>query len=316
VTILEADGIRKSYRGKEVLRGISLAVHPGETVAVLGQNGAGKTTLIRILGTLLRQDSGRVLMFGKEPFSRDSNTDLLRQQIGYVGQDSERSAYGRLTVRENLIFFGRLMGLRYKTVQARIAELAQCFEFENKLNTLFMNLSGGQKQTVVIMRALLHNPQLVFLDEPTKGLDPVHAQGIRCFLKRYVSGNGKTMLLTSHILQDVEYLADRVAFLRNGTIAYMDTPEHICSLPGYSDVIEITGAGESVMQRVSKLPDIRILAAGNGKLVLGVNDFLGTIMHLYTQGGCEFSHRKVNLEDAYLYFTSSELNGITQEALI
>jgi ABC-type multidrug transport system, ATPase component len=305
--VLEADTVCKSYGTKKVLRGMSLAVHSGEIIAVLGQNGAGKTTFMRILSTLLQQDSGVVHLFGEEPFSRTSDISRLRMQIGYVGQDSERSAYGRLTVRENLLFFGRLMGLSKKEVLERITELACCFEFDDKLDSLFMNLSGGQKQTVVIIRALLHNPKLVLLDEPTKGLDPVRAQSIRVFLKKYIVGRGKTMLLTSHILQDIEYLSDRVAFLRNGTIPYCDTPARICGVLGYSDIIEISGASDRIRNFILNRNNVHVLSDDGTKLLLGMNDINYLIQNIAVLGNCELSYRKVNLEDAYMYLTQTAL---------
>lgn len=306
--ILVADNIRKSYNGKGVLKDISFSINRGEIFAILGQNGAGKTTTIRILSTLLRQDSGRVLLFGEEPF-RSGNIGELRRKIGYVGQDSERSAYGRMTVEENLLFFGRLMGLTVKETRRQIHVFAEAFQFEHKLKEQFMKLSGGQKQTVVIIRALLHDPQLIFLDEPTKGLDPVRALEIRRYLKQYVRDNGKTLLLTSHILPDVEYLADRVAFLRDGQIEYIDTPDRACSLLGYSDILEITGKKEAVLTCLHDCPDHRLLSEGEGKVVIGTNNFFGVLDMFRGIEGFRFSHRKANLEDAYLYFTQSEQNG-------
>jgi ABC-2 type transport system ATP-binding protein len=306
---LRASELKRSFGGNEVLKGVSLNIRPGEIVAILGQNGAGKTTTIRIFSTLLKYDSGELSLFGEDPF-RSKNIDLLRRRIGYVGQDSERSAYGRLTAEENLLFFGRLLGMRKSEIKRKISLLSASFHFDEKLGEQFMKLSGGQKQTLVIMRALLHDPELIFLDEPTKGLDPVRAREIRSFLKKYVKENGKTLLLTSHILPDVEYLADRVAFMKSGKIEYVDTPENVCSILGYSDIIEVDGgeAGEEIGEYVSSHPDMRLLSRTEGNFVLGTNSFFKDL-----EGICKisdrigFSHRKANLEDAYLHFTQAKL---------
>lgn len=312
IDLLEAIDIKKGYRSTEVLKGICLTVRPGEIVSMLGQNGAGKTTSIRIFSTLLQADSGSLRLFGEDPeFRRD---EVIRR-IGYVGQDTERSAYARLTVEENLLFFGRLMGLSKKVIKERIEHIATYFEFEDKLGEEFMKLSGGQKQTVIIMRSLLHNPDLIFLDEPTKGLDPVRAREIRSFLIRYVRHEGKSLLLTSHILPEVEQLADRVAFMKDGRIDFLDTPQAACDQLGYKDVIEIRACGRTDVfkQKMSGLGRARLLSEGEGgRLVYGTNDFLKAAelcRDCFSKGdNLEFLHRKVSLEDAYLHFTGKDLN--------
>ncbi len=309
--LLEAYQIRKSYQTKEVLRGISMNIRQGETVAILGQNGAGKTTTIKIFASLLQHDSGELFLFGQEP-TKMKNPVAIRRRIGYVGQDSERSAYGRLSAEENLVFFGSLMGLEKKEVKRRIALLSDDFQFGDKLHEQFMRLSGGQKQTMIIMRALLHDPELLFLDEPTKGLDPLKSLKIRNYLKKYIREQGKTLVLTSHIMMDVEYLADRIAFMRSGEIVLMDTPENACARLAYSDIVEVK-AYEKVDEMKKYLlahTDISILQdTFEGRLVLGTNDFFGVMDAIRNSfdpdGKLEFLHRKASLEDAYLQFAQS-----------
>jgi ABC-2 type transport system ATP-binding protein len=309
--LLEANNIRKSYQTKEVLSGISMTVRQGETVAILGQNGAGKTTTIKIFASLLQHDSGDLFLFGQEPM-KCKNPDAVRRRIGYVGQDSERSAYGRLTAQENLVFFGSLMGLKTKEIKRKIALLADDFQFGDKLREQFMKLSGGQKQTMIIMRALLHDPELLFLDEPTKGLDPLRAFQIRTYLKKHIRDQGKTLMLTSHIMPDVEYLADRIVFMQSGKIVLTDTPRNACARLTYSDIVEVAAyeKANELKKYLMDHTDISILKdTFEGRLVLGTNDFFGVlnaIRNNFDQDGkMEFQHRKASLEDAYLHFVQA-----------
>ncbi|MCL5999122.1 MAG: ABC transporter ATP-binding protein [Chloroflexi bacterium] len=191
---LSAQHVQKRYGQYQALLDASLDVRAGEIMALLGPNGAGKTTLIKILVTLISKDAGKVEILGHD---LDRDPESIRHLIGYVGQDTERSAYARLTVWENLNFFGALRGMTAHEIRSQVDKLATFFDFNGQMDKQFVTLSGGQKQTVVIMRALLHDPPLVCLDEPTKGLDPLIARRIRAFLKRFVREQGKSLLLTS-----------------------------------------------------------------------------------------------------------------------
>lgn len=233
---LTVKDVRKSYGKTLILKGISLDLFQGEILALLGPNGSGKTTFIKILATLLTKDSGEVEILG---YNLDKDVQKIRHLFGYVGQDTERSAYARLTVRENLHFFGSLHGLTKKQINAQIDKLITYFDFEDHINQLFHHLSGGQKQTVVIMRALLYDPPLVYLDEPTKGLDPFMAQNIRSYLKTYVREEQKSLLLTSHILSEVDELANRVALINDGVIPVVATPAKLKQDIGVPYFVEI-----------------------------------------------------------------------------
>lgn len=233
---LSANRVQKRYGSSFALKDASLEVRQAEILALLGPNGAGKTTLIKILATLLSKDSGKVEILG---YDLDRQPEEIRHLIGYVGQDTERSAYARLTVFENLRFFGRLRGMSRKQIDQQIEKLAAAFHFHPNLDKLFVTLSGGQKQTVVIMRAFLHSPPLVYLDEPTKGLDPIIARKIRSFLGNFVYQEGKSLLLTSHILPEVDELATRVALIHRGTISTIGTPAELKAAVGATEFIEL-----------------------------------------------------------------------------
>jgi ABC-2 type transport system ATP-binding protein len=239
IRAVTAEAVRKRYGRTPVLEGASLELACGETLALLGRNGAGKTTLVKILASALAKDGGRVTVLGRD---LDRRADEIAHLCGYVGQDSERSAYPRLTIRENLRFFAALRGLRRREADARIAVLAEEMGFAARLDALFGTLSGGQKQAAIIARALLHDPPVAFLDEPTKGLDPVAAARVRSFLRRRVRA-GMALLLTSHVLGDVDALADRVALVHGGALPVSGAPAELLAELGGPDLVEIERAG-------------------------------------------------------------------------
>lgn len=233
-----AEDVRKRFGPSVVLDGASLSFRRGETLALLGRNGAGKTTLVRILVGALSKDGGRVAVLGRD---LDGAPAAAAHLCGWVAQDSERSAYPRLTVRENLRFFGGLRGLPRPALDARISVLAEELGFAARLDALFGTLSGGQKQAAIIARALLHDPPVAFLDEPTKGLDPLAAHRVRGFLRRQVSG-GLALLLTSHVAGDLEALADRVAVVQQGRIRTESSPSALVAALGARDAAEVERA--------------------------------------------------------------------------
>jgi ABC-type multidrug transport system ATPase subunit len=303
---LKASGIHKNYENIPILRGVTLNLYKNEILSILGSNGAGKTTLIKILATILTKDSGEIEIMG---LNLNNHEQEIRGCFGYVGQDTERSAYARLTVKENLIFFAKLQGLTTKRIKQNIEKLVHYFHFEENMNKYFMQLSGGQKQTVVIMRALLHDPFLIYLDEPTKGLDPIAAKVLRDFLKKYVRNENKSLLLTSHILPEVEYLSDRIAFLNKGKINICDTLENIKAKVGIRDFLEIRkeNLSKQAIADLSSLAAVEVCEdSGNGWISLGLKDlFKGTeliIKELKKRKlDCEFRHRTISLEDAFIH---------------
>jgi ABC-2 type transport system ATP-binding protein len=303
---LSAQHIQKKYGAYTALQDASLELNQGEILALLGPNGAGKTTFIKILSTLLTKDAGQVYILG---YDLDRDEEKIRHLIGYVGQDTERSAYARLTVWENLLFFGTLHGLSKTQIRTQVEHLAEHFDFKNQLSKMFVTLSGGQKQTVVIMRALLHDPPILYLDEPTKGLDPVIARRIRVFLKDYVNRQGKTLLLTSHILSEVEEMADRVALIQGGTLPVIDTVAHLKGILGAHEFIELERIHlpDAVLAQIKQLPVVRCsLERQPGWVSFGVDDPLsgaeGILQVLRAhQVQVSFRHRSASLEDAFLY---------------
>lgn len=304
---LTAVRVKKKYGNLTALQDASLELQQGSILALLGPNGAGKTTLIKILATLLSKDEGEVRILGRD---LDRDAEGIRHLIGYVGQDTERSAYARLTVAENLRFFGRLRGMPGRQIDQQIKRLAESFEFTDQLDRLFVTLSGGQKQTVVILRAFLHNPPLVYLDEPTKGLDPLIARRIRAFLKQIVRKEGKALLLTSHFMSEVEEMADQVTLIQRGRIAVSGRPDELKAAVGAAHFIELeTGRlPAATRQRILGLPQVLLsLEREPGWISVGVTDPLAgaeAVIRTLRADGVEtgFRNHEVSLEDAFLHY--------------
>lgn len=303
---LSAQNVRKTYGTTVALNDVSLELRKGEILGFLGPNGAGKTTLIKILATLLIKDSGRVEILG---YDLDRHEDEIRYLFGYVGQDTERSAYARLSVVENLHFFGALRGLTRREIDDQIEKLATYFDFKASLDKQFMHLSGGQKQTVIVMRALLHDPPLAYLDEPTKGLDPVAAKRLRTYLKQYVYHEGKSLLLTSHIMSEVEELANQIALIHQGNIVVTGTPQNLKAAVGVNEFVELQrdALSAALEERILRLDSVLFAAERDPQWIsFGVDDlFNGTeaIFQTLRQENVRamMRHHTVSLEDAFLH---------------
>jgi ABC-type multidrug transport system ATPase subunit len=211
------------------LRGISLQVKSGEAVALLGMNGAGKTTLLRILATLLLPTSGAVQIGG---FDAVREPAAVRRLLGYHA-GSDLGFYPRLTGRENLSFFGRLNHLSDDFLKTRIPGAAEQFELTGALDRQVRTLSSGTIQRLSLLRAILHGPRVLLLDEPTRSLDALGAADFRHFLKNQVlARNGTSLLFASHSLAEIELLADRVAILNQGRLIACETPAALKSDSG------------------------------------------------------------------------------------
>jgi ABC-type multidrug transport system ATPase subunit len=217
----------------KALRGISFEVKPGEAVALLGTNGAGKSTLLRILATLLIPTSGTALVAG---FNCAREPKAVRRNLGYhAGPDL--GFYARLSGIENLLFFGRLNHLSDSYLRKHIPELVEQFDLGDALDRQVRTLSSGTIQKLSLIRALLHQPKVLLLDEPTRSLDALAATDFRRFLKAEVlQRRGTSLLFASHTLPEIELLADRVAILKEGSMVAMDKPAALRTRSGASSL--------------------------------------------------------------------------------
>jgi len=223
---IEAENITRRFKSFQALAGLSFSVSRGEIFGFLGPNGAGKTTTIRILTTQIRPDSGRASIMG---FDTVKEPDKVKNVIGVVFE--EQNFYPRLTVGQNLLFFARLYGLGQKEVDRVLGHV----QLTDRKGQEAEKLSRGLKQRLMIARALLPDPQVIFLDEPTVGLDPHVAREIRSIFKD-LKGQGKTIFLTTHYMEEADELCDRVAIIDSGSIVGLDTPENLKAAIGRQEI--------------------------------------------------------------------------------
>ncbi len=275
--MIETRGLRKRYGSTEALRGIDLSVQAGELFAYLGPNGAGKSTTIRILTGLTRMSGGRARLGGydieQEPISAKRQFGVVHQ---YINLDQE------LTVMENLDLHGQLFGMDRRKRQRRTGVLLDYFELGSKAGSLIKRLSGGMKRRVTIARALMHEPAILFLDEPTVGLDAAIRRRIWAMIKK-IQQQGTTIFLTTHHIEEAEFLADRVAFIDQGRIVAMDTPLRLMQDVG-------TWAIDQVRDNEMQTTYFRSRDEAEGFRAHG-----------------PFTLRRVNLEDAFLQLTGKKV---------
>lgn len=252
--------ISKVYRSnveKKALEDFDLVVSKGEIFGLLGPNGAGKTTLVKILTTLLRPDTGTAMLNGHDVVKEDYK---VREIIGYAGQDSERSGFYRLTVRENLIFFASAFrNIPETVVQQRITDFAEAMNYSDKLDKYFITLSGGEKQIFVNMRSMIHSPEICFLDEPTKSLDPLAARKMRDYIEDFRKSNGTTFFLTTHNLREAEDLCDRIALIRNGRLRFFGTTAEFKGISATREILALSPPilPESMLSEIQLLPGVQ-----------------------------------------------------------
>src|SRR5215471_5039701 len=233
--VLVVEDLRKSFRVKggtvEAVRGIDLRVGRGEIFGFLGPNGAGKTTTLRVLTTLLPPDGGRALVAGADVATRPQD---VRRRIGYVGQRG--GADTAATGRENLVLQARLYGLRRADASARAAELIDLLELSEFADRLALTYSGGQRRRLELALGFVHRPEILFLDEPTTGLDPQNRANLWDRVRALLA-SGTTVFLTTHYMEEADALCDRVAIIDHGAIASEGTPRELKQRLGRETVL-------------------------------------------------------------------------------
>lgn len=224
--MIQIENLIKSYGARRAVDGLSLNIEAGEIFGLLGPNGAGKTTTIRML-TMLTQPTSGSIKIDESRLSSDNQT--VKSLIGVVPQHLNLDA--ELTARENLELHGRLHHLPEEERRLRIDELIEYVEMTERADDMVATFSGGMKRRLMIARALLHRPKVLFLDEPTVGLDPQVRRRLWDLIRK-LKGEGLTVLLTTHYIEEAEHLCQRVAILDKGKLIALDTPEELCQRVG------------------------------------------------------------------------------------
>jgi ABC-2 type transport system ATP-binding protein len=240
---------------------LDLQVEEGELFGLLGPNGAGKTTLIKILATLLLPTSGTAKVLGHDV---EKEAQAIRPRINMVS-GGETSGYGLLTVRENLWMFSQFYGIPSEEAKKTISEMVELFGIADKADSKVRTISTGQRQKMNVIRGFVTNPDLIFLDEPTLGLDVNASMNIRGFIRKWVKGEGKTVLLTTHYMQEAEELCDRLAIIDQGKILACDTPLRLKRMVARDATFTITTSPCACIGEISSLPGVKGFSAkGDG----------------------------------------------------
>lgn len=267
VPILTVDNLRKAYGPLQAVGGASFAIDAGEVFGLLGPNGAGKSTTINIIATILKADSGTVAVSGV-PISTSGD---YKRKIGYVPQEISLSE--RLTARENLAFFGRLYDLSGATLRTAVDEMLANVGLVDRANDLVQNFSGGMKRRLNIAASLLHNPDLVLLDEPTAGVDP-QARAFIFELVERLAAQGKAILYTTHYMEEAQRLCRRTAIIDHGKILAMGTLEELVrgDRTKRELVIEAPRLSNDVSQRIAEALGHAHWTMADGAIRLAVQD--------------------------------------------
>ena len=310
--VIETHRLRRVFKSRrrvvEAVVGVDLTVMPGEIFGFLGPNGAGKTTTLRMLATLMPPSGGTAQVAG---FDLATQPDRIRDRIGYVGQSGGSDF--EITGRRELVFQARLYGMKPDAAKKRAAELIQMLELEVCADRAGKTYSGGQKRRLDIGLGLVHDPQLLFLDEPTTGLDPQSRARVWDEVRR-MHDRGTTVFLTTHYLDEADALCDRIAIIDHGKIVAEGTPEELKRAVA-GDVVTLTVAGDQqqALELIKAQAFVREARIDEGSVVLYVDrgeEAMPAILRLLDGAGLRLVtiglHRP-SLDDVFLRQTGRSL---------
>ena len=306
--IISVQNLKKYYKDVKAVDDISFDVNEGEIFGFLGPNGAGKTTTIKMLVTLLRPTEGTAKVVENDIIK---NPDKVRNNIGIVFQ--EPALDDRLTGKENLDFHARMYGMKKDKRIERIKEVLKLVELEDKANNLVKTYSGGMKRRLEIARGLMHFPKILFLDEPTLGLDPQTRRSIWDYIKNLNEKEKITIFLTTHYMDEADFLCSKVAIIDHGKILVIDTPSNMKSQLG-SDIITISCSNsELCLESLKKEEWVENIKTDNSNIIIGAKEIekkLPTIIKLAEINNVEITSvdiRKPTLEDVFLHYTGRKI---------
>jgi len=298
---LRARGLRKSYGDLEVVAGIDLELKPGECFGLLGPNGAGKTTTLRLCLGLIEPDGGAIDLFSLPVPARAREA---RQRIGVVPQHDNIDP--DFTVEENLLVYGRYFDLKESEIRARIPSLLEFAGLNGRARSRIHTLSGGMKRRLTLARALVNDPDLIFLDEPTTGLDPQARHLIWERLGRLLR-QGKTIFLTTHFMDEAERLCRRLAIMDRGRIIVEGAPRELIRAHIEPQVVEVYGDGaERWATEFGRARSERCEHTGE-TVFCYTHDAGLLVQNLESREDLRYLHRHANLEDVFLKLTGREL---------
>lgn len=308
--MIETVQLSKSYKGKKAVDEVDIYMDEGESIGLLGPNGAGKSTTISMISTLLKPTSGDVLLNGK---SIIKNPAEIRRILGVVPQ--EIALYEELSAHENLKFFGEIYKVKRKVLEQRIQNVLDLVGLKKRQKELVKTFSGGMKRRVNIAAAMLHNPKVLILDEPTVGIDPQSRNYILEMVQKLNVENGTTVLYTSHYMEEVEQLCKRVYIMDHGKVVAAGSKEELLSILSSEDTIQInlSETGDEVLEKIKKIQNIRrVDESDNGIRIISKkgSNILSDLVHAVESEGIQLTNFQMetpSLEDVFLHLTGRTL---------
>jgi len=305
------DGLRKAYGDVQALDGVSFEVREGEVFGLLGPNGAGKSTTVRVLVTLTSPDTGAAFVGGHDVRTHQA---AVRRTIGYVPQDSGVDQFG--TGRENLMLQGRVQDMAGRDLRNRVEELLGLVGIADAADRIVRTYSGGMRRRLDIALGLVHRPKVLFLDEPTTGLDPEARVAMWEEVSRLARAESLTILLTTHYLEEADQLADRLSIVSQGKVVVEGTPTELKrSLSGDAVHVELENGAVEEAQRVIAAVGARPEQVVEGKIVVsrvanGARELPGILSALESAGipVASASLSRPTLDDVYLHYTGREFS--------
>ncbi|WP_192360212.1 nodulation factor ABC transporter ATP-binding protein NodI [Mesorhizobium mediterraneum] len=297
---IDLNGVTKSFGSKVIVNELSFTVASGECFGLLGPNGAGKSTIARMVLGMTRPDAGKITVLGVPVPAR---ARLARQGIGVVPQFDNLDL--EFTVRENLLVFGRYFGMSTRKIKAVIPSLLEFARLESKADARVAELSGGMKRRLTLARALINDPLLLVMDEPTTGLDP-HARHLIWERLRFLLARGKTIILTTHFMEEAERLCDRLCVLEHGRNIAEGSPHALIDEHIGCHVIEIFGGNPQELSSLIR-PYVQRIEVSGETLFCYAPDPEQVRVQLRGRAGLRLLERPPNLEDVFLRLTGREM---------
>jgi ABC-2 type transport system ATP-binding protein len=306
-TLIKTERLRKVFGDFTAVDDISFEVYKGEVFGILGPNGAGKTTLIKMLSTLLHPTSGRAFVAG---FNISERPGDVRKNIGMVFQEPTLDI--ELTARENLDFHARLYGMDRRKREERIKEVLEIVDLGEKADELVKKFSGGMQRRLEIARGLMHSPKVLFLDEPTLGLDAQTRRKIWEYINQLKEKRETTIILTTHYIEEAESLCDRVAIIDHGRIIAIDTPGKLKGRVGEDTISLVADNLERLAKLLEPLDGIRVVKVTEN-LLISVSDgerIIPEIFSIAQENNIKISSinlKKSTLEDVFILMTGRKI---------
>lgn len=310
--MIEAVNLSKSFKNFEAVKGVQFFIEQGEIVGLLGPNGAGKSTAISMISSLVKPTEGEVTI---NNISVTKNPGGIRRFLGVVPQ--EIAVFQDLTARENLKFFGRAYRLKGKTLQKRISEVLEIVGLTDRADDLVKNYSGGMKRRINIAVALLHHPQILIMDEPTVGIDPQSRNYILETVRRLNREENMTIIYTSHYMEEVEYLCDRVYIMDHGEIIASGRQTELQAILTQENTIvaQFSRIDNGILDRLQAHPLVsNVTRQGAAVTLIAKKDtaVLGDIFAIAQEAGVQLQSVEVKsptLEDVFLHLTGRTLRN-------